>query len=242
MTGEFTLDKYNVFLNEEIGKGGFGVVYKGKKQNGTDIAVKMCKLKTHDPDEEERKVNDTLKEIKNLQHLKNHPHIVQLYDFFYRKKAYWIIMEYCKAGDLDQFVCRNNPNLQEMINIMFQSASGINFMHAGKSPTVHRDIKPQNILVQENGDSSIVKITDFGLSKTVDITESVRTLVFNSKHGTQGYMAPEFFKEDKTMTFGKYVDVFSLGLVYLAMIMHKNGENPLTPYGGEFYSQLLIFC
>ena len=223
-----SLGLYNIDLNSRIAKGSFGVVYNGShKKRHFNIAAKQCELKESEDGKihKDKRGELALLEIKNWQELK-HPHIVELYDYHFKDNSFWMIMEFCEAGSLDTYVCANNPNLSELIDIMYQSASAIHYMHSKLNPTVHRDVKPTNILMMRAGSYYIAKIADLGLAKTVELSETARTLIFSSKCGTYHYTAPELFMAD-THKFGKYVDIFALGLVFLAIISHRDGESTL---------------
>ena len=113
---------------------------------------------------------------------------------------------------------------------MFQTASAIEFMHGQRNVVVHRDVKPGNILIKRNGDQITVKVTDFGLSKISDTSDPAKTAMFTTAAGTPAFMAPELFTQNK---YDKSVDVFSLGLVFLAMITFKPGDQFLAPEKGE---------
>ena len=140
--------------------GTFGVVYSGKHiTSGEKIAVKQCEIKN------DQHGSMAMIEIKNFQQLENHPNIVRLYDFHYQKNSFWLVMEFCDAGDLVQYMKLTNPDVDAQINIMYQCASAIAFMHSRPSPVVHRDIKPANIMMKTEGKGVVVKVTDFGLSK-----------------------------------------------------------------------------
>ena len=227
MDGSFKLSDYKISMLDKLGQGTFGVVYRGSHiTKGFEVAAKQCELKT------EKHGPVAMTEIKHFQYLQKHPHIVKLHDFDYKINSFWIIMEFCDVGDLEWYYYEKTPDINETKDIMFQCASAVHFMHSRTKPAVHRDIKPQNILMTMYNGKAIVKLTDFGLAKTVEIQDPAKTLMFRSKVGTPGFMAPEFYS-DPTNTWGKPVDVFALGLVFLAMILHKPGDRSLVPPTGQ---------
>ena len=229
----YKLGNYNIDLTDEIGHGVFGIVYRGSHTTRQlDIAVKKCELKDGKISRD-KQGELAMEEIKHLQKLK-HPHIVTLYDYFFKANSFWMIMEYCDAGNLDTYVCSQNPNLCKKTDLMYQCASAVSYIHSWVNPTVHRDIKPTNILMKQAGEHTIIKIADLGLMKSVELTESVMTLMFSSHCGSPNYQAPEFFYKYEKQKFGKSVDVFSLGLVYLVMILHKRGDKALNPLTGMY--------
>ena len=215
---------FNIDLTDKLGQGGFGVVYRGKsKKNGQRIAAKQCNIK------DESAGATAMSEIKNFQVLQRHPHIVKLLDFHYKENAFWMILEYCEEGHLETYFQAKNPGVDEQLHLMFQCASAIEFMHGQRNVVVHRDVKPGNILLRRLKGQVIVKVTDFGLSKIVEAPDPANTMLFSTQAGTPGFMAPEFFMEQK---YDKSVDVFALGLVFLSMITFKRGDSHLMPPTG----------
>ena len=140
--GELKLGHFVVNLVKTIGQGSFGVVYGGKDtKTGKKVAVKMIRFKT------EEDGHDALEEIKLFDRLTEHPNLIRLLDFHYMSRAFWMIMDFSEAGNLDEYVCAKNPDLAEKLTLMFQSACAIAHMHESKPPMIHRDIKPGNIFL-----------------------------------------------------------------------------------------------
>jgi len=149
---ELKLGQFTVNMVDMIGKGGFGIVYGGKDtKTGKKIAVKMIRITT------EQDGHDAMKEIKTFDRLTEHPNLIRLLDFHYMNRAFWMIMDFCDAGDLDNYVCKKNPDLAVTLKMMFQSACALAHMHESKPPMIHRDIKPANILLFKQ--SKYTKIT-----------------------------------------------------------------------------------
>ena len=226
--GKLRLGPYDVNMVEKLGQGGFGDVYSGKHHTkGYKVAVKQCGMKSN------RGGEVAMSELRNIQCLKHHPHIIKMLYYDYKNSALWIIMEYCDKGDLQKYFISSTPLkpfLNEQINLMFQTASAIEFMHGQRNVVVHRDIKPGNILIKRCGAHNVVKVTDFGLSKIAEAPDPAKTAMFTTAAGTPGFMAPELFTQNK---YDKSVDVFSLGLVFLAMLTFKPGDQFLAPEKGE---------
>ena len=226
--GQLRLGPYDVNMVKKLGQGGFGTVYAGKhRSKGTKVAVKKCGMKGN------RGGEVAMSELRNIERLQRHPHIIRMHYYDYRSNALWIVMDFCDKGDLQKYFKSSTPLkpfLNEQINLMFQSASAIEFMHAQRNVVVHRDIKPGNILVKRSGGQNIVKVTDFGLSKISDAPDPAKTAMFTTAAGTPAFMAPELFEHKK---YDKSVDVFSLGLVFLAMINFKPGDDFLAPERGK---------
>ena len=140
--GTIKLGQYAVNLHDILGRGGFGIVYSGTDEKaGKKVAVKKIKI-----------VKDedgymAMQEIKHFDRLPAHPNLIRLLDFHYKDRAFWMVMDFCDAGDLDVYVCENNPDLGEKLSLMFQCACAIAHMHSASPPVVHRDVKPANVLL-----------------------------------------------------------------------------------------------
>ena len=223
--GKVKLGLYEVNMLDKIGQGSYGVVYRGKdKLDGSTVAAKQCDIAN------DKTGADTMTEIKHFRSVQNHPHIVELYDCHNKEKTIWMIMEYCDAGDLEQYYKKQIPDIAQQLNIMYQSASAVSYMHCQVNTLIHRDLKPGNILMKLYEGQAIVKIADFGLSKIVESGGPMKSLT-TTKAGTPGFMAPEFFLKT---THGKSVDVFALGLVCLAMLTFRPGDTNLVPMSGMY--------
>ena len=220
------LGRYDVNLVDRLGQGGFGVVYPGRhRERNSNVAVKQCMT------ENNKSGSVAISELRNFLFLKKHPHFVKMLYCDFRKNAVWIVMEFCEGGNLEQYFKRVNPPIEAQLDLMFQSASAIEFMHGQRQVVVHRDIKPANILIKRQKGQDIVKVTDFGLSKVSDNPDPAKTALFTTKAGTAGYMAPEFFLPDRPK-YTKAVDTFSLGLVFLAMVIYKPKDHMMSPTKG----------
>ena len=113
------LGPYDVDLVEKLGQGGFGDVYLGKHHTkGYEVAVKKCGMKS------DRGGAVAMTELRNIQCLQQHPHIVKMHYYDYKNKAFWIIMEFCNCGELQKYFksCKPlKPFLNQQINLMFQT-------------------------------------------------------------------------------------------------------------------------
>ena len=239
MSGTLNILDYVINLSDIIGSGTFGVVYTAKHatDDNTVIAAKKCKLQN------QTQIKLAQREIDLFGRLHEHPHVVTLHAFTCSDvsatgTSIWLFMEFCDAGDLEKYVCAKNPPLGFLKDIMFQCASAIHYMHSSPEPMVHRDLKPQNVVMKTYGSAVVAKITDFGLAKTVQLNEQAHSVVFNTKCGTPVYMAPEFY-QTATKEYGKPVDVFALGLLCMALILHKPGNDGLSPQTGTIFYLIL---
>ena len=197
------IKSYEIDLNDCLGSGTFGVVYKAfDTSNNTDICVKQVINMS---------IKYAKKKIDNMRRVKNHDHIVQILDDFEKSSCCWIVMEYCPGHTLDKHIKLDDPKLPERILIILQLTDALHHMHNLSPPVAHRDLKPSNIIINEGPDT---KLCDYGVSKTIDRSGSVNA----STHcGTDKYMPPELYN-----TYVKYNalkgDIFSLGLTFLGSL------------------------
>ena len=137
-----------------------------------------------------------------------HPNIVQIYDFDSEDGQYYIVMEYVEGKTLKQLLKRRGSlTITEVIDIMSQITDGM--AHAHDSYIIHRDIKPQNIMIEDNGR---IKITDFGIAMALNSTQLTQT---NSVMGSVHYLPPEQ-ANGKGSTVKS--DIYSLGILMYELL------------------------
>ena len=225
-----SIDGYHINYTKKLGQGTYGVVWLAEK-DGTKIAAKMSDLKANNKDINEIIAN-AIQELKQLKKYE-HRHIVEMLDFAFEQEQsnLWFFLEYCDRGNLSDYYAKENPNMAETVSLMFQCADAMRYMHTPPLYILHRDLKPNNILVKSYRDTVVVKVADFGFSRVVEARDIAKTFLFNTERGTPGYMAPEVF--DPETAYGAPVDIFSLGLVYAAMLNHKKGNDSIFPPHGN---------
>ena len=202
-----------------IGRGGFGSVYHGKvKSTGEKIAAKQVGgFYAREKQEGE---------LKAFEKRLDHPNIVRI--LFAGPEPdkespvdLWVIMELCH-GDLENFLETENPDFGQILILMKDSASGLNFLHNNK--IIHRDLKPGNILIKKENGRNVAKLTDFGVSKFLQSSGPEGR--FTTRAGTEAFKAPEYFagyvKQEVILT--KAVDIYSQGLVFLYMCLTKEAR------------------
>ena len=226
----YRIGSYDIFLNNRIGIGSYSIVYQGRCHdtetinlyninksemiNGKNVSniIAIKKILIRDVSGKVRKaIND---EINIMKHIKNdpHPNIVKCYDVIDDIDTIYIIMEYCDSGDLSKIIGR--PMKEENVKYYFkQLICGIKYLN--KNKIMHRDIKPKNILLNEN--KKFLKICDFGLAKTISSNSMTRSYTIC---GSPLYMAPEMFGEK---SYNDTVDIWSIGILLYEMIY---GINP----------------
>ncbi|XP_044344464.1 serine/threonine-protein kinase BSK1 isoform X3 [Triticum aestivum] len=181
-----------------IGRGGSGVVYKGRMSNGEFVAVKKLQLSL--PSFQKQFEN----EVCHLMYL-NHPNIVRLRGYCYETQNVFVehngnfvcaemserllCLQYYPKGSLAGYISDESSGLEwdTRYNIIVGIIYGLKYLHEEKvKPVLHMDLKPANILLD---DAMKPKITDFGLSRLLDQQQTLST---SSRDGTLGYMAPEY--------------------------------------------------
>ncbi|KAG6475617.1 hypothetical protein ZIOFF_064845 [Zingiber officinale] len=206
-----------------IGKGACGTVYKAVMLDGGIIAVK--KLKSH---VEGSSIDSSFRaEISTLGNVR-HRNIVKLYGFCYHQDSNLILYEYMANGSLGEMLhgsgdtCLLDWNTR--YRIALGAAEGLRYLHYDCKPQIiHRDIKSNNILLDETMEAHV---GDFGLAKLIDISHS-KTM--SAVAGSYGYIAPEYAF---TMKVTEKCDIYSFGVVLLELV---TGKSPIQPIeqGGD---------
>nr|CAI5818223.1 unnamed protein product [Callosobruchus analis] len=214
------IDFSSLELEEVIGVGGFGKVYRGLWE-GREVAVKAAR---QDPDADpEVTLENVIKEAK-LFCLLDHENIVSLVGVCLTQPNLCLVLEYCRGGPLNRLLAgarKIRPNV--LVDWAIQIARGMDYLHC-RAPIslIHRDLKSSNVLLSEAIEHEdlqfkTLKITDFGLAREVYKTTRM------SQAGTYAWMAPEVIRYS---TFSKASDVWSYGVLLWELL---TGE---TPYKG----------
>ncbi|KAI5076585.1 hypothetical protein GOP47_0008650 [Adiantum capillus-veneris] len=206
------------FINT-LGEGGFGVVYKGSLTAGVHIAVKVVAVAS------EHRKKHFLTEVATIGRI-HHVHVVRLLGFCMEEQRRILVYEYVNNGSLDRWLFKheNDPFMflywQQRYDIALGIAKGLGYLHEEcRHRIIHRDIKPQNILLDQQ---LCPKIADFGLAKLMARDESPAATLAT---GTPGYIAPEFWMAGEGQISTK-ADVYSYGMVLLELISgHQNFKN-----------------
>lgn len=178
-----------------------------------EVAIKMLRI---DFANEEEFIKRFQREAQSATSLA-HPNIVSIYDVGEEDDLYYIVMEYVHGMTLKQYIQQHSPvNVDKAIDIMKQLT--IAMSHAHQNHIVHRDIKPHNILLDEEGN---VKITDFGIAMALSATSITQT---NSVLGSVHYLSPEQARGGMAT---KKSDIYSLGIVMFELLTGR------LPFSGE---------
>lgn len=212
LIGKRINDRYKVL--ELIGGGGMSNVYLAHDIIlNRDVAIKVLRYDATNEEENMRRFQREALSATSLMH----PNIVTIYDVGEDGDMHYIVMEYVKGKTLKQYIKEYAPlSPARSVQIMKQLTSAIH--HAHENQIIHRDIKPQNILMDEEGN---VKVTDFGIATSLAATSYTKT---NSVIGTVHYLSPE---QARGGIATKKSDIYSLGIVLYELL---TGE---LPFSGE---------
>lgn len=203
MKGQKINDRYQII--KTIGEGGMANVYLAYDTIlDRNVAVKVLR---GDLATDEKFVRRFQREALSASSL-SHPNIVEVYDVGEDNGLYYIVMEYIEGKHLKQLLKkRGSLTVREVVDIMMQITDGMSAAH--DSYIIHRDIKPQNIMILENG---LIKITDFGIAMALNATQLTQT---NSVMGSVHYLPPEQAC-GKTATIQS--DVYSMGILMYELL------------------------
>ncbi len=213
MKGQKISDRYQVI--KSIGEGGMANVYLAYDTIlDRNVAIKLLR---GDLASDEKFVHRFQREALSASSL-NHPNIVEVYDVGEDSGNYYIVMEYIEGKHLKDLIKkRGKLTTSEVVDIMMQITDGMSVAH--DSYIIHRDIKPQNIMILENG---LVKITDFGIAMAMNATQLTQT---NSVMGSVHYLPPEQANGNGSSLQS---DIYSMGIVMYELLTGKlpfRGDN-----------------
>lgn len=201
-----------------VGGGGMALVYKALDVLlNRYVAVKVLRQQfVHD----EEFIKRFRREAQSAASL-SHPNVVSIYDVGQEDETHYIVMEYIEGHNLNEIIKERAPlQVDEAVRIAIQICDALD--HAHQNHIIHRDIKPHNILIGNNGR---VKVTDFGIARAVTSSTITQT---GSVLGSVHYFSPEHAKGTST---GEKSDLYSLGIVLYQMLTAKLpflGESPIS--------------
>ena len=214
LEGKLLGSRYEII--EKIGNGGMATVYKAKDLVlKRYVAVKILREEYTTDNEFIKRFNTEAESAASL----THPNIVSVYDVGKEGNLYYIVMELIKGKTLKQIITEEGVlPWKWSINIAMQIASALEMAH--KNNIIHRDIKPHNIIITEDG---IAKVTDFGIAKAV--SNSTIT-AFGTTIGSVHYFSPEHARGGYTDAKS---DIYSLGVVMYEMVTGRVPFDADTP-------------
>lgn len=207
-------------VGRQIGSGSFSVVWHARHRvHGTEVAMKEIAMGRLN-----KKLQESLmSEIFILKRI-NHPHIIRLHDIIEVPGKLHLILEYCKGGDLSMYIQRHGCVPEETAkHFMKQLAAGLQVLRDNN--LIHRDLKPQNLLLSTDDDNAALKIADFGFARSLQPRGLAETLC-----GSPLYMAPEIMQLQK---YDAKADLWSVGAILFQLVTGK------TPFTGSNQIQLL---
>ncbi|KAG5241744.1 receptor protein [Salix suchowensis] len=219
-------------FSDKLGEGGYGSVYKGKLRSGRFAAVKLLR-------QEKTKGDDFINEVDTIGRI-YHCNVVQLIGFTAEGSKRALVYEFMPNGSLEKYIFSRQGSIplsnHKLYEISLGVARGIEYLHQGCDMQIlHFDIKPHNILLDEN---FAPKLSDFGLAKLYPANNSIVPLTM--ARGTIGYMAPELFYKSIGGVSYK-ADVYSFGMLLMEMVGRRKNLNALADHSSQMYFPSWIY-
>ncbi|XP_008245765.2 PREDICTED: LEAF RUST 10 DISEASE-RESISTANCE LOCUS RECEPTOR-LIKE PROTEIN KINASE-like 2.2 [Prunus mume] len=212
-------------FKDKLGEGGYGSVYKAKLRSGRLVAIKMLgKSKT--------KGQDFINEVGTIGRIR-HVNVVRLIGFCVDGSKRALVYDFMSNGSLEKYIFSQQGDVslscQKTFEIALGVARGIDYLHRGCDMQIlHFDIKPHNILLDEN---FTPKVSDFGLAKLYPLDNSIVSLT--AARGTMGYIAPELFYKNIGGVSYK-ADVYSFGMLLMEMAGRRKNLNAGIEQSSQF--------
>ncbi|XP_024176939.2 rust resistance kinase Lr10 isoform X3 [Rosa chinensis] len=213
-------------FKQKLGEGGYGCVFKGKLRSGHFGAIKLLGKSKGNGQE-------FINEVATIGRI-HHTNVVQLIGYCVEGSKRALVYDFMPNGSLDKYIYSKAGSIslsfKQMYEISLGVAKGIEYLHQGCDMQIlHFDIKPHNILLDQN---FIPKISDFGLAKLYPTENSIVTLT--AVRGTMGYMAPELFYKNIGGVSHK-ADVYSFGMLLMEMASKRKNLNPMEEHLSQIY-------
>ncbi|PKI46383.1 hypothetical protein CRG98_033221 [Punica granatum] len=216
-------------FSHKLGEGSFGTVYQGQFACGLSVAVKVLKGSS------EKKIEEQfLAEVSTIGRT-HHINLVQLYGFCFDRDIRALVYEYMQNGSLDRLLFRQDKNIEweVLFNIAVGTAKGIAYLHEDcQHRIIHYDIKPENILLDEN---FCPKVADFGLAE-LSSREKTHWTPNGGLRGTPGYAAPEMWAPFRIT---QKCDVYSFGMLLFEILGKRRNLDLNLPDSQEWFPRWL---
>ncbi|XP_034202866.1 rust resistance kinase Lr10-like [Prunus dulcis] len=219
-------------FKKKLGEGGYGSVFKGKLRSGRFVAIKLLgKAKGNG--------QDFTSEVATIGRI-HHFNVVQLVGYCVEGLNRALVYDFMPNGSLDKYIYSKEESMplscMNMYEISLGVARGIEYLHRGCDMQIlHFDIKPHNILLDENFNP---KISDFGLAKLYPVDNSIVSLT--AARGTMGYIAPELFYKNIGGVSYK-ADVYSFGMLLIKMASRRKNWSRMVEHSNQIYFPLWAY-
>ncbi|XP_062120147.1 rust resistance kinase Lr10-like [Humulus lupulus] len=209
----------------KLGEGGYGSVFKGKLRSGRIVAVKILSKSKGNG-------QDFINEISTIGRI-HHVNVVHLIGFCVHSSKHALVYDFMANGSLEKYIFSQGIttlSCKKIFEISLGVARGIEYMHQGCFMQIlHFDIKPHNILLDEN---FIPKVSDFGLARLCPLDNNNVSLT--AARGTLGYIAPELFYKNIGGVSNK-ADVYSFGMLLMEMASKRKNLNAVAENTSQIY-------
>ncbi|XWS10800.1 hypothetical protein CRYUN_Cryun38cG0028900 [Craigia yunnanensis] len=219
-------------FKDKLGEGGYGLVFKGKLRSGQHVAIKLLgKSKANG--------QDFINEVASIGRI-HHVNVAKLIGFCVEGSKQALVYDFMVNGSLDKIIfSEENKNIlgwKKMFDIVLGVAQGIDYLHQGCDMQIlHFDIKPHNILLDENFNP---KVSDFGLAKLYSVEDTIVSLT--AARGTIGYIAPELVYKNLGGVSYK-ADVYSFGMLLMEMVGRRKNLNAFADHTSQIYFPSWIY-
>ncbi|KAK8312454.1 hypothetical protein V6Z12_D01G043300 [Gossypium hirsutum] len=219
-------------FKDKLGEGGYGSVFKGKLRSGHHVAIKLLgKSKGNG--------QDFINEVASIGTI-HHANVAKLIGFCVEGSKQALVYDFMSNGSLDKIIFteenKNTLGWKKMFDIVLGVAQGIHYLHQGCDMQIlHFDIKPHNILLDENFNP---KVSDFGLAKLYSVDNSIVSLT--AARGTIGYIAPELVYKNLGGISYK-ADVYSFGMLLMEIVGRRKNVNAFADHTSQIYFPSWIY-
>ena len=213
-------------FKDKLGEGGYGSVYKGKLRSGRFVGIKML-------GKSKASGQDFINEVGTIGRI-HHVNVVQLIGYCAEGSKRALVYEFMPNGSLDRHIFSKEGHVslscKRAFEISLGVARGIGYLHQGCDMQIlHFDIKPHNILLDDN---YVPKVSDFGLARLCPLDDSSLTLT--AARGTIGYIAPELFYKNIGGVSNK-ADIYSFGMLLMEIAGKRKNLNAHAAHTSEIY-------
>ncbi|KAK9911911.1 hypothetical protein M0R45_035791 [Rubus argutus] len=220
------LKKMTNKFKDKLGEGGYGCVFKAKLRSGRYGAIKML-------DKPKANGEEFISEVATIGRI-HHVNVVQLIGYCVEGSKCALVYDFMPNGSLEKYIYSKEGSIplsyKQIYEISLGVAQGIEYLHQGCDMQIlHFDIKPHNILLDQN---FIPKVSDFGLAKLYPTDNSIVSLT--AARGTLGYIAPELFYKNIGGVSYK-ADVYSFGMLLMEMASKRKNLNAIVENSSQIY-------